>query len=532
MRTQRTRRQVLKAIAAWAGGAALVRGQSARGQSAHLRLGGAAPFSFDRLRDAARRLAGAPYREPAHPVPAIIDKIDYENWGKISFNPGYALLADGPGPFPVSFFHLGKFFPKRQRIHVVDHGSAREIQYSPRYFRMPEDSVAKSLGPDVGFAGIRVQEARGGSLDWRTHDWVAFLGASYFRAIGELHQYGLSARGIALDTAVFDRAEEFPDFTDIYIDTAERDDGLTVYALLEGPSIAGAYRFELTRGAGVLIDVEASLYPRKAVSRFGIAPLTSMYWFSETAKPTAIDWRPEVHDSDGLAMWTGWGEHLWRPLNNPPRSMASSFSDENPKGFGLLQRDRLFDHYQDGVFYDRRPSLWVEPRGSWGKGAVQLIELPTDDEIHDNIVAVWVPEKTPQPGTSLDIGYRLYWLADEPHPTDLARCVATRLGNGGQPGLPRPTGVRKFVVEFLGGPLINIPAGTLPEMLLQSSRGHFTDYKVVEAVPDEVRGHWRAEFDLAGVEGTEPVELRLQLAVHGQVVSETWLFQYHPLPSP
>ena len=109
------------------------------------------------------------------------------------------------------------------------------------------------------------------------------------------------------------------------------------------------------------MDIEATLFMRAAVSRFGIAPLTSMYWFSETKKETAIDWRPEVHDSDGLSMWSGNGERLWRPLNNPPRIMVSAFSDNNPRGFGLCQRDRVFDHYLDGVYYDRRPTLWVEP---------------------------------------------------------------------------------------------------------------------------------------------------------------------------
>jgi len=234
-----------------------------------------------------------------------------------------------------------------------------------------------------------------------------------------------------------------------------------------------------------------------------------------------------VHDSDGLAMWTGWGEHLWRPLNNPPRTMASAFADQNPKGFGLLQRDRVFDHYLDGVYYDRRPSLWVEPIGQWGKGAVQLVEIPTNDEIHDNVVAMWVPETPAKAGTEANFRYKLHWLADEPYPTPLARCVATRLGNGGQPGRPRPKGVRKFMVEFLGGPLVSLPFGQTPEPDLWASRGTFSDYRITEAVPDGVPGHWRTQFDLI-VSGTDPVEMRLQLKLGKQVLTETWLFQYHP----
>ena len=206
---------------------------------------------------------------------------------------------------------------------------------------------------------------------------------------------------------------------------------------MEGPSIVGAFRFLMTRGKGVVMDIEATLFVRAQVSRFGIAPLTSMYWYSETKKETAIDWRPEVHDSDGLAMWTGNGERLWRPLNNPPRIIVSAFTDDNPRGFGLMQRDRVFDHYLDGVYYDRRPSLWVEPlparAASWGKGSIQLCEIPTDDEIHDNVVAMWVPAEPVPAGAELKLSYRLYWLADEPFPSALATSSRPASGAAASP---------------------------------------------------------------------------------------------------
>jgi len=302
---------------------------------------------------------------------------------------------------------------------------------------------------------------------------------------------------------------------------------MTVYAFLEGPSLAGAYKFLLQRSKAVVMDVDAALFLRRDVQRLGLAPLTSMYWFSETVKQTAVDWRPEVHDSDGLALWTGGGEHIWRPLNNPAMTGASAFGDTNPRGFGLLQRDRNFDHYLDGVYYDRRPSLWVEPLQGWGAGAVQLIEIPDDDEINDNIVAMWVPHEPARAGASYRLQYRLHWSADEPYPTPLARCVATRLGRGGQPGQPRPPGVRKFVVEFLGGPLEKLAFGVKPEPVLSASRGTFS-WVFAEAVPDGVSGHWRAEFDLA-VTGPEPVDMRLYLKSGEQTLSETWLYQYHPI---
>jgi len=518
------RRSLLKAAASIGFIGARADGTSA---ADGLKFGPARPFSFDILKTTAKRMASEPYVGPARPAPEIVGKIDYEAWGKIKFDIDHALFAQGPGRIPVSFFHLGMFFQKAVEINVVDAGAAREIIYDQSYFDMPADSIARKLPQGAGFAGLRIQEPKGGPLDWRKNDWVAFLGAAYFRAIGELRQYGLSARAVALDVAVAGKPEEFPDFTKFYIDRSETENGLTVYALLEGPSIVGACRFVLSRGKGVVMDIDQTLFLRANVERFGLAPLTSMYWFSETKKENGVDWRPEVHDSDGLAMWTGSGERLWRPLNNPPRIMASSFLDDNPRGFGLLQRDRSFDHYQDGVYYERRPSLWVEPLGQWGRGAVQLVEIPTDDEIHDNIVAMWTPEKSAAAGSEVGLSYRLHWRADEPFPTDLARCVATRLGNGGQPGQPRPKGVRKFMVEFQGPPLERLPFGVKPEPVLWASRGSFS-YVFTEAVPDDVPGHWRAQFDFTVGGGQEPVEMRLFLRAGDKILSETWLFQYHP----
>jgi len=499
-----------------------------------LQLSPPAPFSFDGLVAQARSLAAQPHASEPSPSSEILDRIDYDAHGKIKFDPANALFRDGPGPFPVTFFHLGRYFQTPVHMHVLETASgdsfAREILYDAAYFSMPDDSPARKLPEGVGFAGFRLQESRLGDqskLPWQNNDWVAFLGASYFRAIGELYQYGLSARGVALDAAMPDRPEEFPSFTRFYFEPPAPDsNAMTVYALLEGPSITGAYKFVLQRGKAVLMDIDARLFLRRDVGRLGLVPLTSMYWFSETIKPTGIDWRPEVHDSDGLAIWNGAGERIWRPLNNPAQTRASAFTDAGPRGFGLLQRDRAFDHYQDGVYYDRRPSLWVEPIGDWGEGSVQLIEIPTDDEIHDNILATWVPKAPATAGSSYALKYRLHWTAEEPFPSPLARCIATRIGRGGQPGQPRPQGVRKFMVEFVGKPLESLPFGTRPELVLSASRGKFS-YIFSEAVPDGVPGHWRAQFDFT-TEGTEPVDMRLYLKNGDQTLTETWLYQYQP----
>jgi periplasmic glucans biosynthesis protein len=501
--------------------------------AAGLRLGKAQPFSFEALAQEMQARASRPYvRETSLPE-AVLDRIDYEAHGKLKFNTDYALFRDGPGSFPVTFFHLGKFFRTPVHMYVLSGGAAdqlaaREILYDSDYFSMPPDSPARQLPKGAGFAGFRFQESRAGDqskLDWHGNDWVAFLGAAYFRGIGSDYQYGLSARGVAVNVASAGHPEEFPDFTSFYFQPpADDSNEATVYATLEGPSITGAYRFVMRRDKAVEMAIEAQLFLRQDVSQLGIAPMTSMYWYSETAKPTATDWRPEVHDSDGLAMWNGTGEHIWRPLNANGHASTSAFADKAPKGFGLLQRDRMFDHYLDGVHYERRPSLWVEPLDDWGEGSVQLVELPTDDEFHDNIVAMWVPKQPATAGSHLQLRYRLYWAADEPHPTPLARCMATRLGRGGEPGKPRPPGVRKFVVEFLGGPLASLPFGTRPQPILTATSGTFS-YVFTEAVPDGVPGHWRASFDFTAA-GPGVVEMRLFLKSGEQTLSETWLYQY------
>jgi glucans biosynthesis protein len=519
------RRRLLKSIsltALW--GALPSPAKAAAAESDGLRFGPGQPFSFDALIERAAALAKAPYQSPPKPMPEIVQQIDYDAWGSIRYRPEAALFAGGPSMYPATFFHVGQFFQKSVKMHALERGVAREILYSPDYFSMPKDSIARQLPPDTGFAGFRLQESRK-RADWRTQDWIAFLGAAYFRAIGALGQYGLSARGVIVDSAE-PAPEEFPDFTEFYIEGAMKEkEPVLVYALLSGPSLAGAYRFAIQRNQGVVQEVEAALFLRNDINKLGLAPLTSMYWFSETEKRKREDWRPEVHDSDGLAIWTGGGERLWRPLINPPFAVTSSFVDQGPKGFGLMQRDRVSEDYLDGVNYERRPSLWVEPLGDWGAGSVQLVELPTDDEIHDNIVAFWRPAEPARAGASYRLRYRLYWLGDEPHPPKAARCVATRVGRGGQPGKPRPKGAYKFSVEFAGTALDPLWGDTVKaEPVITASSGAVSG-AFMEPVPGTRR--WRAIFDLTP-SGNDPVELRLYIRGNGDAMTETWLYQFRP----
>ncbi|WP_291954724.1 glucan biosynthesis protein D [Chelatococcus sp.] len=494
-------------------------------QAGGLKFGRSRAFSYDWLRKHAAELAAKPYQSPPRPDPAIVSKIDYDAHGKLKYKTDFALFADGKSPFPITFMHVGQFFPKTVQMFAVASGKAREILYQPDYFTMGTGHIAQKLAAQPSaFAGFWVREP---GKDWADKEpWATFLGASYFRGVGELGQVGLSARGIAV-TPGAGVPEEFPDFTAFWFVPSPADsDSVTVYALLDGPSLTGAYRFVMHRTRGVVMDIDARLFLRQPITRIGIAPLTSMYWFSETAKAAGVDWRPEVHDSDGLAIWTGSGERIWRPLNNPSSIMTSSFLDDSPRGFGLMQRDRDFDNYQDGVRYQLRPSAWVEPKGKWGKGSVQLIELPTDDEIHDNIVAYWNPAKPTKAGDELDFAYSLHWLADEPTPSPLARCVATRLSGANTPGQQRPDGVRRFMVEFSGEPLATLPPNVAPEPVLWASRGEFSR-AFTQRVPGDNPARWRAQFDLA-VDGKGPVDMRLFLRSGDTILSETWLYQYHP----
>ncbi|HEU4460651.1 MAG TPA: glucan biosynthesis protein D [Methylibium sp.] len=487
-------------------------------------IGQPQPFDYAALKGRARTLAAAPYKPPSQKLPAAIENLDWDRHQAIRFRPDHALWNDEGLRFRAQFFHLGLFFKSAVRLYEVEGGQARELAYDTALFDYGKSGVdGKKLPADLGFAGFR--------LNFHTdpeRDVCAFLGASYFRAVGGSWQYGLSARGLAVDTGL-PRDEEFPNFVAFWLDKpAAGSNTIRVHALLDSPSIAGAYRFDITPGDTQVMDIDAALYPRKTIERLGIAPMTSMYQVGENDRRMANDWRPEIHDSDGLAMWTGKGERIWRPLANPAGLRFNSFADENPRGFGLLQRDRSFEHYQDdGVYYDRRPSLWVEPKHGWGAGAVQLVEIPTIDETFDNIVAFWNPATPPKPGDELLMGYRLYWGEQPPVPQPLARAVATRTGLGGIVGQPRKYFAWRFAVDFAGGDLSLLGPKAKVEAVITASRGKV---EITSARPLASINGWRAMFDLVPPEGIEPIDLRLFLRSGTQALSETWVYQYNPPP--
>jgi len=475
----------------------------------------AEPFSFERLSERAAALARTPY-QPRPAPPASVAAIDFNEHWRIRYRRERALFAGSA--YPVSFFALNKYAATPVRIFQVRNGSATPFAYSPGLFEMPADSLGRKLPEDAGFAGFRVHRGTAAT------DWAAFLGASYFRAVGASGQYGLSARGVAVDTGVAG-PEEFPDFVEFYLEPAE-DPGapLGLYALLDGPSVTGAYAFELAWDAGTLMDVEARLFLRRDIERLGIAPITSMYWYSERDRLRGLDWRPEVHDSDGLALWTGAGERIWRPLNNPDGAVLSSFLDRDPRGYALEQRDRDIANYLDGVNYQLRPSLWVEPLEPWGEGSVQLFEFHTDLEVVDNIAAFWNPAAPALQGAEMTFRYRLHWTEDEAFPADIGRVVSTRAGSGGDAGDPPTPGVVKYVVTFAGGRLSGLASAAPVEPRVAVSAGRLEKVTAGLLVGT---GQWLLYLDYRPPPD-EPAELRAFLEFDGEPLTETWMFQHRP----
>ena len=531
------RRNILKSALALAAGQVTHSGlslaataSSATPAAAATGNGAAQPFDFAWLKGQAHFLASNVYQESKDTVPPVMSKLGYDQYQSIRFRGDHSLWGDAGTAFRLQFFHVGRTFTQPVHMYEVVDGQAREIVYDPTMFEWDKSGVDPSTMKDhAGFAGFRVQFV----TNWRA-DVAAFLGAAYFRAVGgDTRQYGLSARALAVDTA-FPRPEEFPRFTSFWFERPAKDSGtMTMYALMDSPSIAGALRMQISPGGTLIMNVDSALYPRKPIERLGIAPLTSMFFYGENDKRGANDWRPEIHDSDGLSMWTGAGEWIWRPLVNPAQLHFNAYSDDNPRGFGLLQRDRDFDHYQDdGVYYDRRPSLWVEPKtgptGGWGKGTVDLVEIPTVDETFDNIVAFWNPLDRPKPGQELLFSYRLYWGTHMPYSSPLATTLATRTGIGGTVGVKRTYYSWHFAVDFAGGELGALAKDAPVEAVITTSRG--TTEHVTAHFVQEFNGY-RALFDIKPDDAVGPIDLRLYLRVDGRPLTETWIYQWTP-PSP
>ncbi len=473
------------------------------------------PFLPEHVRKQAEELAANEFVRPALEVPAPFDQLSAEQYREIRFRAEEAIWRADKLDSELQLLPYGWIYNAPVEISLVEAGKARALKASGRMFAFGTQIEKVPDEAPFGFSGFKLLGPlnRADQVD----AYAVFQGASYFRAAGREQGFGLSARGLAVNTAQ-PAGEEFPLFRSFWIEKPKAPaQPIVIHALLDSPSVAGAYRFIIAPGEATIVDVEATLYPRRKLTHVGFAPLTSMYLHGTASRRVEGDVRAAVHDSEGLAILNGKGERLWRPLANPKKLQTSAFMDDNPKGFGLCQRERSFAAFDDlDARYERRPTAWVEPKGAWGPGYVELVEIPAEDQIHDNIVAYWKPAKGLEPGTPHAFGYRLTWAQDVPVAWTAARVRKTSVGK-----IKRDEDVnQQFVVDFDGPALKDMTE--LPRAELAVSAGAVTKLSV--ARHSDIGGV-RVSFELATAEA-ETIELRLALKQAEQVLSESWLFRW------
>ncbi|SLN40472.1 Glucans biosynthesis protein G precursor [Roseivivax jejudonensis] len=512
------RRQVLAGLMACFAAPVRAQQEGASGGAADpevpgLQLGTPDPFAPEDVRELARALAAEPYTAPQR-IPEAWTSIDYDQYRAIWFDPRNALWnASGKEPFRMDVFAPGLYYPTPIDIAVVENGEARPVLFDLEVFDRTDQFPDLPIDETLGYSGFRLR-AELERPDVFT-EFAVFQGASYFRGIGASQIYGLSARGLAIDTAE-PEGEEFPEFRRFWIERpAPGAKTLVVHALLDSPRATGAYRFVLRPGRRLEIGVEAEIFAREQLDHVGLAPLTSMFQFDETNRHRFSDFRSAIHDSDGLLIHNGAGESLWRALANPKTLQVSVFVDDSPRGFGLMQRARAFEDYGDlEALYHRRPSLWIAPREDWGPGAVTLVEIPTDDEVYDNIVAYWRPSEPLSPGSSRRFAYDMTWSAQSDHATGL-RVLNTRAGRG------RDGGIR-FAIDFEDGDALPDDLSKV-DTLVRSAGGGELGPAIVERNPET--GGARLGFSLFPNEAPL-VEMRAQLRMDGAPLSEVWLYRW------
>ena len=482
-----------------------------------------AKFSFDALSTAMRNRAASAYIQPSSDLPQAILDLDYDAYRRVLFRRDHALWANDAAGFQIQAFFPGFLYKDTAPLFVGD-GAV----FAPQVFTGADFEFLAPLDPTV-FQSLQLPGVAGFRLNYplerpdRFDEVISFLGASYFRALGQGNRYGLSARGLALNTATA-TAEEFPKFTAFYVVKPKPGDkALQLFAELDSPSVTGAFAFTVRPGPRTVVDVVQRLFFRNAVERLGVAPLTSMYYFGENDHDVREDFRPEVHDSDGLAVVRASGERLWRPLKNPADLALSYFEEVSPRSFGLLQRDRSFASYEDNeARYELRPSLVIEPMGDWGRGVIQLVEIPTNSEVNDNIVAFWVPETRPEAGSQFEFRYRMRWGDLEEPPDGLASVAGTLSGVGGNAADTSDNGYRRFAINFAGGTAANLPPDAVVDPIVDVPANARLVHSGISRLPD---GGWRLAMELEKLDAS-PVELRAKLSVMQRIISETWLYQW------
>lgn len=474
----------------------------------------AAPFGPNTVTNRARLLAAKPYA-PRPMIPEGWRKLTYDQYRKIWFDGRNALWEGTDVPQRVDVFPPGLYFPQAVAMHVVADGMAQPLTFDMGVFDTTDTFPDLPVDDTLGYSGLRLRaelEKQG-----IFQEYAVFQGASYFRGIGTGETYGLSARGLALKTGD-PMGEEFPDFTALWLERPLADsNNVVLHALLDSPSCTGAYRFEITPGTVLEMKVRATLFAREELTHLGIAPLTSMFLFDDTMRQRFSDFRPAVHDSDGLLIHNGGGEVIWRPLSNPLTLQISTCTDNNPRGFGLMQRKRRFSDYNDlEALYHNRPAVWITPGEGWGKGAVTLVEIPADLEIYDNIVTYWRPASPLPAGAEHQMSYTLHWGAD---PVAATADVPVKVLNTAIGG--RMEGGQVVVIDFAPGP--NLPEDLSQiEVVLRGGDVPLTP-GTLQRNP-ETNGP-RLAFTFQP-EDAALVEFRAQLRLRDEPLSEIWLYRW------
>ncbi len=484
-------------------------------------------FNLDDVAKEAKTLAEKSFDVPKSNLPSQFREMKFADYQQIQFNHDKAYWGKLRTSFKLEFYHQGIYFDTPVKINEVTANAVREIKYSPDYFNFGNVKHDADAVKNLGFAGLKVLYP----LNKRDKydEITSFLGASYFRIIGGDQAYGLSARGLAIDTAL-PSGEEFPRFKEFWIARPKpQDKQLVIYAMLDSARATGAYRFTVYPGKETTVDVHSKVYLRDKVGKLGAAPLTSMFLFGANQPSLVTNFRPELHDSDGLSIHNGNGEWIWRPLNNPRHLTVSTYTIESPKGFGLLQRSRDFSRYQDlDDRYDMRPSGWVELQGDWGKGRVELVEIPTTDETNDNIVAFWTPESLPHPGKEMSFSYCLHFTRDESqlHPDDVAWVKNTLRSTGDvkQLNLVRqPDGSIAFTIDFVGKAMSQMLDNS--QVAPQVSVGDNGEVVEQSVRYNPVTKGWRLVLRLRVKDSKQPTEMRAGLVSGDKTLTETWSYQ-------
>jgi glucans biosynthesis protein len=467
---------------------------------------------FDRkwLENKARELSRAEYVKEEIDRQSPLGQLNYDDYKKIQFQRSATIWKNEDRNFRLIPLHPGFLFRTPVNLNLVVGGVSRRILYTTEIFQYDDEQKEAKQTQAKGYSGFSVTTPINTASKW--DEFVVFQGGSYFRAVGKNNWYGLSARGLAVNTAK-PQGEEFPEFSDFWIERPAKDSKqLVVHALMNSPSVTGAYTFTIQAGEQTQVMVNSVLYPRRDIASFGIGALTSMFLFNGIDSTRFDDFRPAVHDSDGLHMIMKNGERVWRPLNNPERLQVSIFTDQSLQQFGLLQRQRSFSDFNDmEAKYEARPSAWVQPIGDWGAGHVELIEIPTDLEVHDNIVAFWQPIEPMKAKNEYKFAYNLQWGSTLPKTLQQGRIVDTRSGLALGQDI-----IREFVIDY--------SADSYPEGLTvtaSTSTGAIVG-TIIKFIPET--GNMRVVVKFEPSE--DMAELRVSLSSDEMPWGETWLYKW------